>query len=156
MKERIAAFIKAESKTSIQFAEEIGVQPSSVSHIISGRNNPSLDFVLKMLKTYEYISNEWLLFGKGKMYKNEPEPTLFDKDDSSDIIDYESNNYNGMSVSEGDIDRSQLTLGQDIDLSGDDLAEKRADNPDKRDCGVFVEKIVWFYNDNSFRVFEEK
>ncbi|MDP4223940.1 MAG: helix-turn-helix transcriptional regulator, partial [Bacteroidota bacterium] len=46
----------------------IGVQPSGISHILSGRNKPSLDFVLKMLERYPFISTEWLLFGKGSMY----------------------------------------------------------------------------------------
>ena len=49
MKERILAFLQSENKSTAQFAEEIGVQPSGISHILSGRNNPSLDFVIKML-----------------------------------------------------------------------------------------------------------
>ena len=52
MKERLLEFLKAENKSSAQLAEEIGVQPSGISHILSGRNNPSLDFVLKMLEKY--------------------------------------------------------------------------------------------------------
>lgn len=78
MKERIVRFLSTENKTSAQFAEEIGVQPSGVSHIISGRNNPSLDFVIKMLKRYNYLSPEWLLFGKEPMYRSNINPTLFD------------------------------------------------------------------------------
>jgi plasmid maintenance system antidote protein VapI len=67
MKERILEFLRIENRSSAQFAEEIGVQPSSISHIISGRNNPSLDFVIKMLTKYPDISSDWLLFGKGQM-----------------------------------------------------------------------------------------
>jgi len=55
MKERILEFLKNENKTSAQFAEEIGVQPSGISHIISGRNNPSLDFVIKILKNIHFF-----------------------------------------------------------------------------------------------------
>ena len=65
MKERILEFLKAENKSSAQLADEIGVQPSGISHILSGRNNPSLDFVIKMLDKYRFLSTEWLLFGKG-------------------------------------------------------------------------------------------
>ena len=75
MKERILEFLRIENRSSAQFAEEIGVQPSSISHIISGRNNPSLDFVIKMLTKYPDISSDWLLFGKGQMYR---EPQLHD------------------------------------------------------------------------------
>ena len=79
MKERLLEFLRAENKSSAQLADEIGVQPSGISHIISGRNNPSLDFVLKMLEKYPYLSTEWLLFGKGIMYRDSRMQTLFDE-----------------------------------------------------------------------------
>jgi len=95
MKERILQFLKSENKSSAQFAEEIGVQPSGISHIISGRNKPSLDFMLKMLDRYQYLSTEWLLFGKGKMYKEEAMNELFDEslihDKDSDLQKYKIN-----------------------------------------------------------------
>lgn len=78
MKERILAFLQSENKSYAQFAEEIGVQPSGISHILSGRNNPSLDFVMKMLQKFRSLSEEWLLFGRGPMYKYISQPTLFD------------------------------------------------------------------------------
>lgn len=78
MKDRILAFLQSENKSAAQFAEEIGVQPSGISHILSGRNNPSLDFVMKMLHKYPSLSAEWLLFGRGAMYRYASQPTLFD------------------------------------------------------------------------------
>ena len=78
MKERIIEFLKAENKSSAQFALEIGVQPSSISHIISGRNNPSLDFIMKMLLKYPALSADWLLFGKGQMLRENTFGDLFD------------------------------------------------------------------------------
>ena len=80
MKDRILAFLHSENKSYAQFAEEIGVQPSGISHILSGRNNPSLDFVMKMLQKYTSLSAEWLLFGRGAMYKYVSQPTLFDSE----------------------------------------------------------------------------
>ena len=84
MKERLLEFLRTENKSSAQLAEEIGVQPSGISHILSGRNNPSLDFVLKMLEKYQYLSTDWLLFGKGTMYKDKQMQSLFD---DADIVD---------------------------------------------------------------------
>jgi transcriptional regulator with XRE-family HTH domain len=78
MKERIMEFLQAENKTSAQLAEEIGVQPSGISHILSGRNNPSLDFILKMLEKYKFLSTDWLLFGRGQMYREAGMQSLFD------------------------------------------------------------------------------
>jgi transcriptional regulator with XRE-family HTH domain len=77
MKDRILEFLRIENKSSALFAEEIGVQPSGISHIISGRNNPSLDFIIKMLSRYPSISADWLLFGRGKMYRESSIGDLF-------------------------------------------------------------------------------
>lgn len=82
MKDRILEFLKTENKTSSQFAEEIGVQASSISHIISGRNKPSLDFIIKMLQQYNDLSTDWLIFGKGEMYKNRLTEDLFTEFDT--------------------------------------------------------------------------
>ena len=55
MIDRINLILKAKNLTSRQFAEEIGIQPSGMSHILSGRNRPSLDFVMKVVTRYPEI-----------------------------------------------------------------------------------------------------
>lgn len=65
---RINLILRAKNITAKQFAEEIGIQPSGMSHILSGRNNPSLDFVSKVIRRYPEIDANWLLMGKGEMY----------------------------------------------------------------------------------------
>ncbi|MDR2906540.1 MAG: helix-turn-helix transcriptional regulator [Bacteroidales bacterium] len=52
-----------------QFADAIGIQRPTMSHILARRNNPSLDFVTKVLVRFPEISSEWLLIGKGQMLK---------------------------------------------------------------------------------------
>ncbi|MEI6696294.1 MAG: helix-turn-helix transcriptional regulator [Bacteroidota bacterium] len=69
MIDRILLILKTQNLSSSQFADEIGVQRSSISHILSGRNNPSLEFVTKILKRYPDINSDWIIFGKGSMYK---------------------------------------------------------------------------------------
>ena len=51
--------------TASLFADKIGVQRSSISHILSGRNKPSLDFILKVTSVFNDVDIEWLLKGKG-------------------------------------------------------------------------------------------
>lgn len=70
MVNRINLLLKAKNITARQFAEEIGIQPSGMSHILSGRNNPSLDFVMKVIRRYPEIDINWLMFGKGEMYES--------------------------------------------------------------------------------------
>lgn len=99
--ERLQKVIKFYDETASSFAEKIGVQRSSISHILSGRNKPSLDFVMKVLHAYPDVDLYWLMNGKGsfpstpkprelKITNSHPEPltefsNIKDKPESSDI-----------------------------------------------------------------------
>ncbi len=62
--ERFRYVMKLNSMTASQFADEIGVQRSSVSHILSGRNKPSLEFIQKVLNRFPKVDSTWLINGK--------------------------------------------------------------------------------------------
>ena len=72
MKERITQIMQKEEMTAAQFAEKIGLSPSSLSHILNGRNNPSLDVVMKIHKACSYVNLPWLIYGEGTM-EGQPE-----------------------------------------------------------------------------------
>ena len=138
MNQRVKEFILRENKSSAQLAEEIGVQPSGISHILSGRNNPSLDFILKMLEKYPFLSTDWLLFGKGTMYKEHVNQTLFDKIDTyQELKAYKTSDNVPL-----DSDSGSDSLRKSESISNLSVKESTV----SRD----VKKIVWFYNDNSF------
>lgn len=63
-------------ESSSSFAEKIGVQRSSISHVLSGRNKPSLDFVLKIISSFPEVELYWLLNGKGTFPRNPEKDTL--------------------------------------------------------------------------------
>lgn len=67
MVDRIQILLQKKKLTPSHFADEIGVQRSAMSHILSGRNKPSLDFIQKILRRFPDINSEWLLSGKGEM-----------------------------------------------------------------------------------------
>lgn len=69
MKERLLQLLDLEHLTPSKFADLIGVQRSSVSHILSDRNKPSFDFLQKTLKTFPGLNAEWLMLGEGPMYE---------------------------------------------------------------------------------------
>ena len=69
--DRIEQLIELKELSIKEISELLGVQRSSLSHILSGRNKPSLDFILKVLSLYPDINEKWLLHGKGKPYKDE-------------------------------------------------------------------------------------
>ncbi|MGZ0017135.1 helix-turn-helix domain-containing protein [Yeosuana sp. AK3] len=72
---RIQEVIAFYGESASSFAEKIGVPRSSISHILSGRNKPSLEFVLKILSTYPDIELYWLLNGKGSFPSNKETPS---------------------------------------------------------------------------------
>ena len=82
MTDRLSLLIKVKNLSAAQFADEIGVQRSSISHLMSGRNKPSLDMIQKTLQRFPEVSSEWLLFGKGEMVK---ELNLFDSQTRSAV-----------------------------------------------------------------------
>ncbi len=67
---RLKKILEHHNLTASQFADQIGVQRSSISHILSGRNKPSLDFVLKVTNKFSDVDIYWLLNGKGTYPKN--------------------------------------------------------------------------------------
>ncbi len=70
MNTRLKQFLSAENITQAQFADSINVVRASVSHVLSGRNNPSYEFIRSIMLKYPDLNIEWLMFGKGKMYKD--------------------------------------------------------------------------------------
>ena len=69
MKDQLNKLIHDLGYTATRFADEIGVQRSGISHILSGRNQPSYDFIVKIANRFPDINLEWLLLGKGTMNK---------------------------------------------------------------------------------------
>ena len=63
--ERLTTIMKFYQLSASAFADKIQVTRSSISHLLSGRNKPSLDFVLKVVKEFNEVELYWLLNGKG-------------------------------------------------------------------------------------------
>ncbi len=139
MKERILEFLRKENITSSHLAGEIGVQPSAISHILSGRNNPSLDFVIRMLEKYPFLSTDWLLFGKGPMYSEPHMGDLFDSIPGAEPVKPQENGLNqGSSPASGGPDAGVVPVPVTPAHPGDKSK---------------VLKIVWFYGNSTFDEF---
>ncbi|MDR3137728.1 MAG: helix-turn-helix domain-containing protein [Tannerellaceae bacterium] len=76
MKERIIRIMETEGLTAARFAEAIGTQRATLSHILSGRNNASLEIAQKILDRFPKLSPDWLLRGAGDMYRREKQPLI--------------------------------------------------------------------------------
>jgi transcriptional regulator with XRE-family HTH domain len=90
IQERIQLIIKANNQTASEFAETVGIKRSNLSHVLSGRNKPSLDFLSKIITAYPSVNASWLITGttrEGDFKAEEPKKavhssTPVDKEDS--------------------------------------------------------------------------
>lgn len=80
MKERIKRIMEVENLTSANFADRVQISRASVSHILNGRNKPSLEVVTRILNEMNYINAEWLINGTGNMYKEGVDPDSIPKE----------------------------------------------------------------------------
>ena len=97
-KSRIEKVMLQQSMTAGQFASEIGVQNSTLSHILNDRNKPSLEVLKKILSRFPEISTDWLILGQGSMYRQEihsKELTLFDSLDENSSLSMDLDSSDG-------------------------------------------------------------
>ena len=99
---RLQKVIDFYDETASSFAEKIGVQRSSISHILSVRNKPSLDFVMKILHSYPEVELYWLINGKGN-FPNTP-ASISDTPDSN-LGQPKNNLYQSVPQSNSEIDK---------------------------------------------------
>lgn len=117
-------------------ADSLGVLRSSISHLLSERNKPSLDFVLKITEKYPEIDLYWLLYGKGSFPKEEPSEEPKEKLPPKKVTP----------IAPPEIPFPPIEPPQEKPI------EKNVPLKDIRKKEV--QKIIFFYKDNSFEIFE--
>jgi transcriptional regulator with XRE-family HTH domain len=154
MKDRLLKFLNREQLSSARFAEVINVQPSSVSHILSGRNKPGFDFIQKILTGYPSINAEWLITGKGSMYKGEiRQGSLFPDDRPAYPADPDppgedvTGIYEGRNEAENTAVTNVYKNEESIDYNSKLSNPGQITNVNKDKS---ITKIVIFYSDRSF------
>lgn len=182
-KVRIEKIMQHEHMSSGQFAIEIGVQNSTLSHILNNRNNPSLDVLKKILNRFPEISSDWLILGQGSMFRNEfnsQEPTLFDNEPLISLKS-EPNIHNSPIVKNLNSEASGISSSviREISLNDQkqslDAIQKNTVNSDNSDVipkenlatssvsmnmlqgpEKKIEKIIIYFSDRTFQEFDSK
>lgn len=136
MKDRILQLLEEKAMTLAAFADEIGVERSTMSHIKSGRSNPSLDVALKILERFPEVSTDWLILGKGSMFSqitNPYEPTLFDQTQptASYTAEYAQK-------------QAPETASQPTSLQNEPSTQRS------------IVRVILFYDDNTFEQIDKK
>ena len=127
--ERLEYLLDYYQISASHFADKIGVQRSSISHLLSARNKPSLEFVLKVVKYFPEVNLYWLLNGKGSFPSeaHTPSPATTQPVRSASI-------------------ESSETIE---DMTASSLAHASS-------SGKHIDRIVIFYSDGSFKAYSEK
>lgn len=145
LKDRLSHILRSKNLTATQFAEMMHIQPSNVSHLLSGRNNPSLDFLIKLKEVFPEYSFDWIIMGKRPITVNEPSP---------------GNNLPSIPSNAPDI--SVSVPDDQPDLFDADLQKTDTQNENKNLDNKYVKlenplsepvKMIFVYDDNSFEVF---
>lgn len=184
MEERIRLIIKAKNITAASFADRIGVQRSAISHVLSGRNNPSLDFIQRILKAFPDINAEWLIGGKGEMRKDIVElfsehmrnaetttavqtqkevkvaPTLFDipVEEETNTLSVDKTQDVLRRLTSGDTSVDSVVKNENTQTTTSP-SESNIQDPVVETAKIFksekdIDRIVVFYKDRTFREYK--
>lgn len=136
---RLEIILEYYSLNASSFADKIGVQRSSMSHLLSGRNKPSLDFVMKILEIFPDIDLYWLLKGIGNFPKSFEDQTSKLEYNSPPLSNENSIKEDLFSFEEKNENRDRSTINSEI-KNFSFLSEEQE-----------IEKIVFFYKNGTFK-----
>lgn len=140
---RLEIILDYYSLNASSFADKIGVQRSSMSHLLSGRNKPSLDFILKIIDFFPEIDLYWILNGTGSFPK---------KSEISENLKPNSGSSNLDTPTSAPIDLfSQIPIP--IDSNIDLPKTKQIKLPLENEKSDEIEKIVFFYKNGTFKIY---
>ena len=129
------------------FADRIGVQRSSLSHLLSGRNKPSLDFILKILDVFPDVDLYWILNGKGTFPKNSEPISKIENIFEEDIKKNTSTPLKIESIPENLF--SEMKSTQSINIL--ETKKSESQNTTRESNSTEIDKIVIFYKNGTFK-----
>ena len=158
-KDRIDKVMQVEGMNSAVFASAIGIQGSTLSHILNGRNNPSLSVLQSILNRFPHISPEWLIMGQGTMersVKQSQMPSLFaqeeendSKSDGYDQIQVEKNVSTNSTIQQKTAPITEIPVQSPQTQPERPIQVQQIEVP-----GKTVRKIIVYYSDNTFQEFQ--
>lgn len=150
--ERLLQIFEYYSLSSTQFADKIGVQRSTLSHLLSNRNKPSLDFLLKIIEHFPELNLYWLADGSKQMFSQNNETDQSFKT-SSNLTEDITQNANDFEID--DVEESSLHATKENveNLVQYEVPQKIMDRSVEQN--LEIDYIVIFYKDGSFKRYKE-
>lgn len=147
MKDRIIKFIESEHITAAEFADRIGVQRSSVSHVLSGRNNPGFSFIQKILESFPSINPRWLIIGEGEIYNSNMKNTVIESSSKNLFSDIKKNSEPK--------EINTVFSKEKPEIKEDNLIKhETVENVIKTVSARRIVKVLIFYDDHTFEDFQ--
>lgn len=163
MENRIKAIVEYSRLSTTNFADTIGISRSALVHLLSGRNQPSLDVLRKILNVFPEISIDWIMFGHGSMLRagatvaEEPGTSAPESDNFR-----QTDLFGGIEDSDEVVSPSIISKPETVDTSDTSAASSQsASRPLVRKEKIRqtqekkIVKIVFFYSDNTFEEFKK-
>ena len=147
--QRLLALMRAEGLNAKTFAEQVGISAATMSNIVNGRNNPSLEVMQKVLNRFRTLSPQWLILGVGSMYLEKS----YSQGDNiqSDSADFDQENQDqNASFYKRYMRNTQESLKTPVEESVRTPMDKSARSAQENRSVV---RIVVFYNDGTFDEF---
>ncbi|WP_025740214.1 helix-turn-helix domain-containing protein [Aquimarina pacifica] len=151
---RIQKIMDHNGISASSFADYLGVGRSSISHILSGRNKPSLDFVMKIIEAYTDVDMQWLLYGKGTFPKSNNTLTENIKMETPKNISITQEVSSPSTEIEQDL-FSQTILKEKMESTYIEPEEKKNTSTSFM-SNEKIDRIVIFYQDGTFTSYETK
>ncbi len=158
--ERISFVMNQENLTAKEFAEILDVQRSSISHLVSGRNKPSIDFLYKFIENFPKYNVVWLITGGGEILNTSSheksdkltgsynsgatkiiQHTLFEEEDKNETI----NNIIKEKNIDTETENREILIEEKDVITNVNLATK----------SKYIERVVIFYSDGTFDSYTE-
>ena len=149
MNRRLQQFLSAENLTQAQLADAIGVARASISHILSGRNKPGFEFIERMAVAYPDLSLDWLICGKGKMYKRGGNDIFAQLSPIQNAAESAPNGHSeDEQLTPPDMPESLFEDEETIPEEPKETFKVIEDNLSEKE--KLISKIIVFYDDNTF------
>ncbi len=149
MHEKLPLLMKSEGLTSSRLAELLGIQPSGISHLISGRNKPSYDLLQKILRRFPNINPDWLLLDSEDMYRTKSNVVSNTESYIGSKVETQTLMTNPIDVAN---DASEKNLEPKTGAEVVSILGAQADGGSQRK----VKRVILLYNDHSFESYEMK
>lgn len=151
MEKRLATILNHFGISPSQLAQRMGIQRSGISHILSGRNRPGLDFIIKLMQVFPQIDSDWLLTGKGELLRKTGQVKTQHEQETIVFPEKTQNKTENLTPAEQAVPGILAEKEKPGNRKGN-LAMHEKNNPDVKEA----EKILVLYKDGTYEEFVKR